>query len=217
VATCALPMPTKARCPDPAVGIDLGLAKFLTTSDGHSVGAPHFSKVAERAIGRASRSVSRKSPGSRRRADAHARLARRHQHVANQRRDFHHKTARSLISRYGTIAHEAISASALLETWLPYRNTKAIHDAAWTQFLTILSHKAAEAGVEVIAVPRENTSRTCSQCGSVSDRPSHWARLPFICPRCGHQSDRDLNAAINILGLGLSLQASTQRVGAHVA
>jgi putative transposase len=83
---------------------------------------------------------------------------------------------------------------------------KSIHDAAWSQFTSLLSYKAAWAGRKYVAVNPAYTSQDCSRCGhrhklTLSDRP-------YRCPCCGLVIDRDLNASLNILGLGQQSLAS---------
>jgi putative transposase len=89
------------------------------------------------------------------------------------------------------------------------RLAKSTLDVAWGMFLHILSYKAEEAGVTVIAVSPHNTTRACSQCGALPDVPKTLADRVHTCSSCGYVADRDLNAAQNILRLGSSLQDET--------
>lgn len=191
--------------PDNAIGIDLGLKAFLVTSGGESIGPPKFYRNTQAKLRRAQRAVSRKKRGSVRRKKAVQNLAKLHQYIRNQRKDFHHKLALSLVSEYGLIAHEDLDIKGIART----RLAKSIHDAGWGMFLAILSYKAEEAGTKVIAVPPMNTSQTCSVCGALPDIPLTLRDRVYACPLCGQTSDRDLNAARNILRLGLSHQALT--------
>lgn len=190
---------------NPAVGIDLGLKAFLTTSDGEQVAPPKLYRTAQALLRRASRRVARRKKGSNRRKKAVRLLARHHQHVANQRRDFHHKTARTLVTRFGTIAHEDLNVAGIART----RLAKSTHDAGWTAFLAILAHKAESAGVATVAVDPRNTSQACSGCGALPEVKKTLSDRVHSCS-CGLTLDRDWNAARNILqrGLGRSLQAS---------
>lgn len=196
----------------PAVGIDLGLKAFLVTSEGETVAPPQFYRKAERAIRRAQRRADRRQKGSKRRAKALALLAKAHLHVRNQRRDFHHKTARRLVQRYGTIVHEDLNIHGIART----RLAKSAYDAGWGRFLTILSSKAAEAGCTVIAVSPRGTTQMCSACGALPEVSKTLKVRVHRCERCGYIADRDLNAALNILRLGLSRQALTLPEGGVV-
>lgn len=204
LATCELP----DVAPKPissSVGIDMGIKSFLVTSDGEVVDTPHYRREAQAKLRRLQRSVARKKRGSNRRKKAVRQLAKFHWHVANQRRDFHGKTAHHLVSDYDLITHEDLNTKGLCKT----RLAKSIYDAGWGQFLSILTSKAAEAGVTVVAVNPKNTSQMCSQCGQLPTVKKKLSQRTHRCEHCGYTADRDLNAAENVLRLGLSLQALT--------
>ncbi|MDQ3656905.1 MAG: transposase, partial [Chloroflexota bacterium] len=109
----------------PALGIDLGLTSFLVTSDGETVPAPRLYRHNQRKLRRAQRALARCQRGSKRRRKVKARLARCHAKVANQRRDFHHKTAKSLTDRSGTICVEQLNVCGIARS----RLAKSTHDA----------------------------------------------------------------------------------------
>jgi putative transposase len=205
VFTCDIEDTKVALHTGPIVGIDLGLKAFLVTSEGEGVAPPKFYRKAQRALRRAQRRVSRRQKGSKRRAKAVHILAKAHLHVANQRRDFHHKTARKLVAKYGTIVHEHLNIKGIAQTWL----AKSTYDAGWSLFLKILHGKAEEAGCVVIAVPPQNTTQACSACGAMPEISKTLKDRTHCCVRCGYEADRDLNAALNILRLGSSRQALT--------
>jgi putative transposase len=195
--------------PGPLVGIDLGLKAFLVTSDGDSIVPPKFYRKAERALRRAQRRVARRQKGSKRRAKAVQILAKAHLHIANQRHDFHHKTARMLVTQYGTIAHEKLNIKGITRS----RLAKSTHDVGWGQFLNILHNKAGcplgQAGCVVIPVPAKHTTQACSACGKLPQIPKTLKDRLHRCAWCGYEADRDLNAALNIKRLGSSRQALT--------
>jgi putative transposase len=110
----------------------------------------------------AQRCVSRRKKGSSRRRKAVALLAKAHQQVRRQRQDFRHKTALALVRATDTIYHEDLQTANMVKN---HHLAKSIHDAGWSQFLSILSAKAACAGRRVVAVPPAYTSQTCSGCG----------------------------------------------------
>ncbi|HEY0737359.1 MAG TPA: transposase [Herpetosiphonaceae bacterium] len=209
VFSCDLGDAQAAPHPGPMVGFDLGLKAFLVTSDGESVAPPKFYRKAERALRRAQRRVSRRRKGSKRRAKAVQILAKAHLHIANQRRDFHHKTARKLVTQYGTIAHEELNITGIARS----RLAKSTYDVGWGQFLTILHSKAEEAGCMVIAVPAKDTTQACSACGEMPEVPKTLKDRVHRCTNCGYETDRDLNAALNIKRLGSSRQALTLPLG----
>jgi putative transposase len=189
----------------PEVGIDLGLTSFLVTSDGERVETPHFARRAQAKLRRAQRALSRCQRGSNRRRKVRERLARCHVKVVNQRRDFHHKVAKRLVDRYGTIYVEALNVAGLGRT----RLARSVHDAGWAQFLAILAAKAEGAGVQVVAVDAHNTTQACSCCGCLPDVRLTLSDRVYHCASCGYVGDRDLNAAKNILRRGHRRQELT--------
>jgi putative transposase len=201
-----------------SVGVDVGVARFLTTSDGEVVANPRFLDAAQKGIVDLQRRIMRARPGSGNRRRLKRSLAKEWRTLRNQRRDFHHKTARGLVDTCDTLALEdlrvaAMTASAAGTVEQPGRNVaakaglnRAILDAGWTQFTRILVAKAESAGRRVVLVHPAYTSIDCHTCGASCARPQQEL---VICPVHG-DLDADLNGARNIAtraGLG-SGQAS---------
>jgi len=205
IVSCDLGDTPATRLVERTVGIDLGLKALLTTNYGKQIAPPQFYRKAQATVRRAQRHVCRCKDGSKRRQKAKQRVARLHQHVANQRRDWQHKAALSLVERYDLIAHEQLNTKGLART----RLAKSIHDAGWTQFLDILSQKAASAAVTVVAVDARNTTQTCSSCGELPAVPLTLSDRVYHCAACSLSLDRDVNAAKNVHRLGCSRQAIT--------
>jgi putative transposase len=192
--------------------IDVGLTSFLVTDSGRAVANPRHFRLAERALRRAQRKLARRQKRSRRREQARLHVARLHAHIANQRRDFHHKTANWLATTYGRIAIENLNVRGLAAS----RLAKSVHDAGWSQFLCILADKAGNAGRQLVAVNPAGTTQRCSACGA--HVPKTLADRWHDCPACGLSLSRDQNAARNILQLGERLGWSPQAPtveGAH--
>ncbi len=189
----------------PAVGIDLGLKAFLVTSDGWKVDPPRFYLEAQTRLRRLQRRVARRKKGSGRWRKACRDVARLHGHIANQRRDFHHKTARTLVQQYGTIYVEDLNIKGIART----RLAKSTHDVGWGQFVNILSSKAEEAGAQVKRVDPAYTTQACSRCGAIPEVRLTLRDRMYSCDSCGFTADRDENAALNVLavGLGCSLRS----------
>ncbi len=179
-----------------AVGIDMGIESFLTTSDGEFIGNPKFLRYEEKRLRRKQRQVARAKKGSHRRKKVVKELGKQHEHIVNKRRDFAFKVAKSLLIRYDTLVIEDLRIKNMVKN---HHLAKAISDVAWGMFFEILIGKAAEAGREVITVNPKNTSQVCSSCGAIvkKDLSVRWHN----CPTCGLSIHRDINAAINILNL----------------
>jgi putative transposase len=177
--------------PDKTVGIDMGLKSFLVTSDNQEVEIPQHYRKAEKKLKQLQRQLSRKNKGSDRRKKAIKRVAKTHLKVANQRKNFHYKTAILLLNQSQVIAHENLNIKGLAKSML----AKSVNDAGWGQFLQILNTKAASAGCLVIAVNPNGTSQECSDCGATV--PKTLADRWHNC-LCGASYCRDHNAARNI-------------------
>lgn len=204
-----------------AVGIDLGVASFLTTSDGTQVPNPHLLLAVAEKLGDAQRLVARRKRGSKRRRKAVARVAALYAKVGRTRLDHAHKTALALVRVNDVIVHEDLRMANMTRrprprpaadgTYEPNGATaksglnKAILDAGWGVFLRVLVSKAEDAGRVVIAVNPRHTSQRCAQCGHVA-AGSRVTQAEFTCLACGHQAHADVNAAINILRAGLVLR-----------
>ena len=180
-----------------AVGIDMGLKSFLVKSDGSDVAIPQYYRKAQKSLKKVQKSVSRKKKGSANRRKAIEKLGKVHKKVADTRKDFHFKTAKSLLDSHDLVAHEKLNLKGLARTKL----AKSILDASWGQFLSILANKAANAGLLTVAVNPKNTSVNCSSCGTKV--PKKLSNRVHTCPKCGYTADRDVNAARNILNLAV--------------
>jgi putative transposase len=182
---------------DNTIGVDMGLKAFLVDDSGKDEPIPQHYRKAEKHLKRLHRSLSRKKKGSNRRKQAVQRVAKAHLKVSNQRKDFHYKTAKKLLSQGKHIAHEKLNIKGIART----RLAKSTHDAGWGQFLSILSIKAERAGLLAIAVNPNGTSQNCSGCGTKV--PKTLSDRLHTCSECGLTLERDHNAAINIKHLAV--------------
>jgi putative transposase len=178
------------------VGIDVGLIDFIVTSDNKRIAAPKFLRKAEQKLKSAQRRVSRRKKGSNRRKKAIKKLGIQHKKVADTRKDFHFKTANNLLKKYDVVAVEKLNIKGLAKS----RLAKSVNDAGWGQFISILTIKAENAGLIVIAVNPNGTSQECSGCGYKVKKP--LSERIHNCPNCNTSLCRDLNASLNIKNRG---------------
>lgn len=192
-------------------GVDVGLSSFATMDNGEMIANPRVLETAQREVARAQRKVSRRKRCSKRRRKAVALLAKKHAKVQRARKDFHHKAALSLVRKYDLIAVEKLNVKELVRGML----SRAVSDAAWGAFLTVLTAKAESAGRQVIAVDPRGTSQQCSACNEVVLKD--LGVREHRCTHCGLVLDRDVNAARNILACALlpSSTADESRAGAR--
>ncbi|MGW9493278.1 RNA-guided endonuclease InsQ/TnpB family protein [Streptomyces prasinus] len=188
---------------DTAVGIDVGLDHLLTLSTGEKITNPRHERRDRARLARAQRELSRKAKGSANREKARRKAARIHARIADRRRDVLHKLTTRLVRENQTLVIEDLAVRNMVRN----RNlARAISDAAWSQFRSMLEYKAAWYGRDVVAVDRFfPSSRLCSHCGALHDRLPLQVRT-WTCD-CGATHDRDVNAAQNLLAVGLTVSA----------
>lgn len=177
-----------------AVGIDLGLKSFATLSTGAKISALQCFRKHKTRLAIAQRAKNKK------------RVKAIHTKIKNIRQDYLHKLSFKLVKANGTIVVGNISASKLGRT----RMAKSVYDAGWSMFRNQLRYKARRHGVEYMEVDERFTSQRCSRCGEIPDSsPKGMGAVgirEWVCSSCGESHDRDVNAARNILILGLSTQ-----------
>lgn len=184
-----------------SIGIDMGLSHFLTQSNGQKKENPRFYRKEEKALKKAHNRFSKTKPKTKERIKKLKILKRVYERINNKRKDYCHKASSSLIKKYSTICIEDLNINKMIINGNNGMN-KSIHDAAWNMFFRFLEYKAESAGVQLIKVNPRNTSKMCSRCGLVKDKLGLEYRI-FYCLWCGLEEDRDINASINILRLGL--------------
>ncbi|MFJ5151474.1 RNA-guided endonuclease InsQ/TnpB family protein [Streptomyces sp. NPDC088353] len=186
---------------DAAVGIDVGLDHLLTLSTGEKIANPRHERKDRARLARAQRELSRKARGDgANRCKARLKVARIHARITDRRRDHLHKLTTRLVCENQTLVIEDLTVRNMVKN---RSLARAISDAAWSQFRSLLEYKAAWYGREVIAVDRFfPSSRLCSACGALAESMPLSVRT-WTCA-CGTTHDRDANAAKNLLAAGLA-------------
>ena len=200
-----LPTPETKPVTNP-VGIDMGISKRLTLSDGETV---EKREIDRKKIIRLQRSVSRKVKGSNNWRKAVSLLAKEWQRVSDKERDYLHRLTSEIARMYDFIAVEKLMTKNMLRN---KHLAKSISEQTWGKFITLLDEKAESAGVKMVEVDPKGTSQECSKCGATVKK-SLSVRVHRC--SCGYEADRDLNAAINILHRGLTIAGGnvTRMVG----
>ena len=192
----------KKRLPqiDTVVGVDVGLISFATYSNGEKIDNPRFFRREENELAKEQRRLSKADKGTPERAKRRKVVAHIHRRIANKRRDFAHKLSRQLVNNFGVIAFEKLDIQDMTDgNWRSMN--KSISDVAWKQFVQFVAYKAEDAGRNFVQVDSHNTTKMCSCCGRLVEKDLS-VRI-HKCPFCGLVLDRDENAAINILRLGI--------------
>ncbi|MEI7841342.1 MAG: RNA-guided endonuclease TnpB family protein [Methylococcaceae bacterium] len=187
------------------IGLDIGIKTFLTGSDGFTVENPQFFRESQAELKQAQRHLSRKKKGSSRRKKAKLNVARIHNKIANRRKHFIQEKTTEIINRYDFIGIEDLNVAGMVKN---HKLAKSISDAAFTEFYSTLSYKAAWYGKEVVKVDRWfASSKICSCCGWKNENLTLSDRI-FECWACDLKKDRDLNAAENILKEALRVNSA---------
>ncbi|MEU7634583.1 RNA-guided endonuclease TnpB family protein [Streptomyces sp. NPDC039016] len=188
---------------DTAVGTDVGLDHLLTLSTGQKIANPRHERRDRVRLTKAQRELPHKAKGDgANRAKARRKVARIHARIADRRRDGLHKLTTRLVRENQTIVIEDLT----LRNMVKNRSlARAISDAAWAEFRSMLEYKAQWYGRDVVAVDRFfPSSKLCSTCGTLQDKMPLNVRT-WTCERCGTTHDRDVNAAKNLLAAGLAV------------
>jgi len=188
-----------------AVGIDVGLSHLLTLSTGEKIANPRHERRDRARLALAQRRLARKAKGDgANRHKARIKVAKIHARIADRRRDHLHKLTTRLVRENQTLVIEDLTVRNMVKN---RKLARAISDAAWSEFRSMLEYKAAWYGREVITVDRFfPSSRLCSACGALRGRMPLDVRT-WTCDNCGATHDRDGNAANNLLAAGLAVSA----------
>lgn len=197
-----------------AIGIDLGVAKLASFSDGKQINNPAFYSASMKKLRVLQRKMARQEKYGRNWRKTLKRVQALQRKTAGQRKDFLHKLTTGLINENQVIVLEKLavrnmsrSAKGTAEEY--GKNVKAksglnrsLLDAGMYSFRLMLEYKADRHGREVIAVDPKHTSQMCSECGHTA-KENRRSQAEFLCVSCGHEENADVNAAKNILGKGI--------------
>ena len=198
------------------IGIDLNLENFLTDSNNCVIDNPRYLKNTEPLIKKQQRILSRKAEHAKKEKrplcesknyqKQRKKLAYTQRKVARQRAEFHHILAKDMVESQDLIVAEDLKVRNLKKN---HKLAKAISDAGWRSFLTILGQKASTYGKELALIDPRNTTQTCSNCGYklTDDEKLTLSDREWTCPSCGTHHLRDHNAALNILNRYLATTA----------
>jgi putative transposase len=199
-----------------AVGIDMGIARFATLSDGTFYAPLNSFKRHEERLRKAQQALSRKVKFSNNWKKAKAKVQKIYARIANVRRDFLHKVSTTISQNHAIVCIEDLqvrnmsqSAAGTVDApgknvWAKSSLNKSILDQGWYEFRRQLAYKLAWKGGRLIIVPPHNTSRTCPNCGHVS-ADNRRTQAKFACMACGYENHADVVGAINILSRGMQI------------
>jgi putative transposase len=191
--------PEKVAPQNKVVGVDLGIKQLATLSDGTVFESVKPYKKYKRKLRIEQRKLSKKfvkgQPQSNNYKKQQKKVAKLHYKIANIRKDALHKTTTYLAKNHSKLVIEDLNVQGMTKN---HKLASAILDSGFYEFRRQLEYKAKWYGCEVQVAPRFfASSKTCSSCGSVKQDLTLKDRV-YKCDCCGHEQDRDLNAAINL-------------------
>jgi putative transposase len=222
----SLPEVVELERVDSAVGIDVGINKLISLSDGSFVENPRFatSKKTRRQLRIRQRRVNRKVKGSNNRKKAGIEVAKLHKKIADKRNDYQWKAAQKVVKRAEAVVHEDLNIKGMKARCKPKKQNgrfmpngqsakrglnRAIGDASWGELFSRIAWIAAKSGKPVLAVNPKQTSQECSACHHVSKANRDGEK--FVCEACGHLDHADTQASRTILGRAGLKFVSTRR------
>jgi putative transposase len=191
------------------IGLDRGVSALVTLSTGEKITNPKHFSYSRKRLKTAQKALARKQKGSQNREKARRKVACKHAKIADQRLDGLHKLSTRLIRENQTVCVETLTVRHLVRN---HRLAQAISDASWTELLRQLEYKAAWYGRTLVKIDKWYPStKRCSDCGHVLESLPLSVRR-WTCPACGVAHDRDLNAAKNVLAVGLAVNACGEAI-----
>lgn len=200
-----------------SIGIDLGINRLATLSNGEHIANPRLLQKKTRKLAKAQRVLARRKKGSYRRELQRLKVARIQSQVSDSRLDHMQKVTTDIVRRFDTICIEDLNVRGMVRN---HCLARALSDAAMGQFARLLEYKCNRYGKTLTKVDRFfPSSKRCHDCGHIVERLPLSVR-EWACPECGAVHDRDENAALNILTEGHSVTArggSVRRKAAKAA
>ena len=195
-----LPVKSLENAPNEVIGIDLGIKNFVIGSEGTVYENLHFKTKSK--LKKLHKNLSRKKKGSNNRIKAKVKLAKQYNKINHQKEYYLHSVVNQLLRENQTIVMEDLNVSGMIKN---HKLAQSIQEMSWSRFKEILTYKAGWYGRKVVLIDRWfPSSKTCSHCGYIKNDLTLNDR-EWVCPVCGVNHDRDLNAAINIKNEGLKI------------
>ena len=183
------------------VGIDLGIKDIVVTSNGDRITNYKYLIASQDKLAKLQRRLSRKTIGSNNWNKARIKVARQYEKIVNQRLDFLHKLSKHLISKYDVICIENLDINKILKN---NGFAKSVLDTSWGELTRQLKYKADWYGKRIVQINRfYPSSQICNNCGYQNTLIKDLTIREWICPQCNTNHDRDINAAKNIMTVGL--------------
>lgn len=192
--------------PQSIVGIDLGVKKLLTLSDGITYDNNKYIDKYQKRIKRKQRELSRKEKGSKNYYKCKKELAILYSKLANARKYYTHKITKKITDNYDIITCEKLTTKEMIIKGKTTKLSSKINDATFSEIIRQLLYKSKFKGKKFYQVSTYYpSSQICNRCNNQDRKYKDLTEREYKCPKCGEKIDRDLNASINIMFEGLKL------------
>ena len=189
--------------PNTIVGIDLGIKKLLTLSDGTVFENNKYAEKYEKRIKRCQKELARKIKGSKNYYKCKTKLATLYNKLKNARKYYIHKITKKITDNYDIIVCEKLKTKEMI---MKKELSKNLTDASFNEIIRQLEYKSNWKGKEFYQIDTYYpSSQTCSVCGNIDKKYKSIKERNYICTNCHNELDRDINASVNIMFEGLKL------------
>lgn len=184
-----------------SVGIDVGLVKFATLSNGVQYDNPKFFQKLERKLIKEQSILSRRKMGGSNWNKQRIKVAKIHEKISNAREDYLHKVSTDIVKNHDIIGMEDLKVGKMKKN---KDLAKGISEASWYKFRTMISYKCEWHNKKLVLVNPNYTSQRCNSCGHI-EKDNRVSQSKFVCKSCGHTDNADVNASKNIKELALEM------------
>ena len=190
------------------IGLDMSLPNLAVYDTGNKVNYPKYFRKYEGKLAWEQRKLSRKQKGSKTQKSSNSyqkqkiKTAKVHAKTADSRKDFLQKLSTQITNEYDIICTETLNMKDMAQS---LKLGKSVNDVGWGQFVHMLEYKSLWKGKYLVKVSKFfPSSKRCSVC-SYKNKGLTLSERTWVCPRCGTEHDRDINAANNIRDEGIRL------------
>ena len=187
--------------PTSVIGLDLGIKDFIVTSNGEKL--KNEVRVNEKRLKGLQKGLARCKPGSKNRYKMKLKIQRLYLKIKNARKHMIFKLANKILKENDIVAVETLDVKSMYQV---HSIAKHLKNLPIGDFLRVLKYKSDWLGKKVININKYySSSQVCNRCEYKNERVKDLSVRKWICPRCGFEHDRDVNASVNIMFEGLKI------------
>ena len=187
--------------PTSVIGLDFGIKDFIVTSNGEKL--KNEVRVNEKRLKGLQKGLARCKPGSKNRYKMKLKIQRLYLKIKNARKHMIFKLANKILKESDIVAVETLDVKSMYQV---HSIAKHLNKVPIGDFLSVLKYKADWLGKKVININKYfPSSQCCNRCDYKNEEVKDLSVRKWICPKCGFEHDRDINASVNIMFEGLKI------------